>query len=648
MSDVKTYPVPADFAAQANVTAEQYEEMYKRSVEDPSGFWAEQAAEYLTFMKQPEQTLDWSFDKEDLHINWFKGGTLNVSANCLDRHLETRGDQVAIIWEGDDPNEDRKITYKELHEEVSKFANVLKSRGVKKGDRVSLYLPMIPEAAVAMLACTRIGAMHSIVFGGFSPDALKDRINNAECEVVITSDQSMRGGKKVPLKANADKAIANCPQVHTCVVVQRGGEPVEWNDKIDVWYHEAVAEASADCPPEEMEADDPLFILYTSGSTGQPKGVLHTTAGYLLQAAMTHKTVFDYKDGEVYWCTADVGWVTGHSYIVYGPLANGATTLMFEGIPTYPDISRFWQVCDKHNVASFYTAPTAIRSLMGAGDEPVKKTQRSALRLLGTVGEPINPEAWEWYHKVVGEERCPIVDTWWQTETGAHMLTPLPGATPLKPGSAMQPFFGVQPCLLDDQGNEIEGNPAEGNLAIKHPWPSMMRTVYGDHKRFYETYFAMFKGYYFTGDGARRDEDGHYWITGRVDDVLNVSGHRLGTAEIESALVLHEKVAEAAVVGYPHDLTGQGIYAYVTLMGGEEGTDELKAELVKLVRGEIGPIAKINIIQWAPGLPKTRSGKIMRRILRKIAANEIDGLGDTSTLADPTVVDDLIENRENR
>ena len=648
MSEQHVYPVPADFAAQANVTAEQYQSMYKQSVDDPSGFWAEQADNYLTFMKKWDTVLDWSFDENDLHINWFKGATLNVSSNCLDRHLETRGDQVAIIWEGDDPNEDRKITYRELHEEVNKFANVLKSRGVKKGDRVSLYLPMIPEAAVAMLACTRVGAVHSIVFGGFSPDALKDRINDSDCAVVITSDQSMRGGKRVPLKANADKAIASCPQVHTCIVVQRGGDPVEWNDKIDVWYHEAMADASADCPAEEMDADDPLFILYTSGSTGKPKGVLHTTAGYLLQAAMTHKTVFDYKDGEVYWCTADIGWVTGHSYIIYGPLANGATTLMFEGIPTYPDISRFWQVCDKHDDATFYTAPTAIRSLMGAGDEPVKKTQRKSLRLLGTVGEPINPEAWEWYYKVVGEERCPIVDTWWQTETGAHMLTPLPGATPLKPGSAMQPFFGVQPVLLDDQGNEIEGNPAEGNLAIKAPWPSMMRTVYGDHKRFYETYFAMFKGYYFTGDGARRDADGHYWITGRVDDVLNVSGHRLGTAEIESALVLHDSVAEAAVVGYPHDLTGQGIYAYVTLMAGVEGTDELKGDLVKLVRGEIGPIAKINIIQWAPGLPKTRSGKIMRRILRKIAANEIDGLGDTSTLADPSVVDNLIDNRENR
>jgi len=648
MSEVKTYPVPADFAAQANVTAEQYESMYKQSVEDPAGFWGEQADAYLTWFKKWDTVLDWSFDQEDLHINWFKGGTLNVSYNCLDRHLETRGDQVAIIWEGDDPNEDRKITYRELHEEVCKLANVLKARGVKKGDRVSLYLPMLAEAAVAMLACTRIGAIHSIVFGGFSPDALKDRVNNAECEVVITSDQSMRGGKKIPLKRNADKALESCPQVHTCIVVQRGGEPVEWKEGRDVWYHEAIGEASADCPAEEMEADDPLFILYTSGSTGKPKGVLHSTGGYLLQAAMTHKTVFDYKDGEVYWCTADVGWVTGHSYIVYGPLANGATTLMFEGIPTYPDISRFWQVCDKHNVASFYTAPTAIRSLMGAGDEPVKKTKRTSLRLLGTVGEPINPEAWEWYHHVVGEERCPIVDTWWQTETGAHMLTPLPGATPLKPGSATNPFFGVQPVLLDDQGNEIDGNPAEGNLAIKHPWPSMMRTVYGDHKRFYETYFAMYPGYYFTGDGARRDEDGYYWITGRVDDVLNVSGHRLGTAEIESALVLHDKVAEAAVVGYPHDLTGQGIYAYVTLMAGEEGTDELKTELVKLVRSEIGPIAKINLIQWAPGLPKTRSGKIMRRILRKIAANEIEALGDTSTLADPTVVDNLIDNRENK
>ncbi len=648
MSDIKVYPVPADFAAQANVKDEQYQAMYKQSVDDPEAFWAEQADQYITWFKKWDKVLDWSFNKDDLHINWFKGAKLNVAYNCLDRHLESRGDQVAIIWEGDNPEEDRKITYRELHEEVSKFANVLKARGVKKGDRVSLYLPMIPEAAVAMLACTRIGAVHSVVFGGFSPDALRDRILDSDCQVVITSDQSMRGGKKVPLKANADKAIAQCPNVHTCLVIRRGGDPVEWDEQRDVWYHEAMADASTDCPAEEMDADDPLFILYTSGSTGKPKGVLHTTGGYLLQAAMTHKMVFDYKDGEVYWCTADVGWVTGHTYIVYGPLANGAISLMFEGIPTYPDISRFWQVCDKHNVATFYTAPTAIRSLMGAGEEPVKKTSRKSLRLLGTVGEPINPEAWAWYYNVVGDARCPIVDTWWQTETGAHMLTPLPGATPLKPGSATQPFFGVQPVLLDDQGVEIDESPAQGNLAIKAPWPSMMRTVYGDHKRFFETYFAMYPGYYFTGDGARRDEDGYYWITGRVDDVLNVSGHRLGTAEIESALVLHDSVAEAAVVGYPHDLTGQGIYAYVTLMSGLQGSDELKADLVNLVRSEIGPIAKVNIIQWAPGLPKTRSGKIMRRILRKIAANELESLGDTSTLADPTVVDHLIDNRENK
>jgi acetyl-CoA synthetase len=648
MSENKVYPVPADFAAQANINDEQYQAMYRQSIDDPEGFWGAQAEQYITWFKKWDKVLDWSFGKDDLHIEWFKGAKLNVSYNCLDRHLETRGDQVAIIWEGDSPEVDRKITYRELHTEVCKFANALKARGVKKGDRVSLYLPMIPEAAVAMLACTRIGAVHSIVFGGFSPDALRDRILDSDCQVVITADQSIRGGKKVPLKANADKAIAQCPNVHTCIVVKHGGDPVEWHDQRDLWYHEGIAEASVDCPPEEMDADDPLFILYTSGSTGKPKGVLHTTGGYLLQAALTHKLVFDYKDGEVYWCTADVGWVTGHTYIVYGPLNNGAITLMFEGIPTYPDISRFWQICDKHNVATFYTAPTAIRSLMGAGEEPVKRTSRKSLRLLGTVGEPINPEAWEWYYRVVGDERCPIVDTWWQTETGAQMITPLPGATPLKPGSATRPFFGVQPVLLDDQGIEIDGNPAAGNLAIKQPWPSMMRTVYGDHKRFFETYFAMYPGYYFTGDGARRDEDGYYWITGRVDDVLNVSGHRLGTAEIESALVLHDAVAEAAVVGYPHELTGQGIYAYVTLMAGMEGSEELKKELVNLVRTEIGPIAKVNIIQWAPGLPKTRSGKIMRRILRKIAANELDTLGDTSTLADPSVVDHLVEKRENK
>lgn len=648
MSDQHIYPVPADFAAQANISQDEYQTMYRQSLDDPEAFWSEQADKYLSWSKPWDKIQQWSFDQADLGIKWFIGGQLNVSYNCLDRHLASRGDQVAIIWQGDDPSEDKKITYRELHAEVCQFANVLKDRGVKKGDRVSIYMPMIPEAAVAMLACTRIGAVHSIVFGGFSPDALKDRILDSDCQVVITSDQSIRGGKKIPLKANADKAIASCPNVHTCLVVQRGGDAVEWNDKIDVWYHQAMDNADKTCEPEVMDSEDPMFILYTSGSTGKPKGVLHSTAGYLLQCAMTHKLVFDYKEGEVYWCTADIGWVTGHSYIVYGPLANGATTLMFEGIPTYPDISRFWQICDKHNVATFYTAPTAIRSLMGAGDEPVNKTKRSSLRLLGTVGEPINPEAWDWYYRVVGDSRCPIVDTWWQTETGAHMLTPLPGATPLKPGSATFPFFGVEPAILDDEGNEIEGNPAQGNLAIKRPWPSMMRTLYGDHERFYDTYFSMYNGYYFTGDGAKRDEDGYYWITGRVDDVLNISGHRLGTAEIESALVLHEKVAESAVVGYPHEITGQGIYAYVTLMTGEEYKDELKAELVALVRKEIGPIAKVNIIQWAPGLPKTRSGKIMRRILRKIAANEVDSLGDTSTLADPSVVDNLIENRENR
>lgn len=647
MSD-NLYPVPEDFAANAHVNAEQYEAMYKQSVEDPETFWAQQADDYLEWFEKWDSVLDWSYDKDDLHINWFKGGKLNVSHNCLDKHLDSRGDQTAILWEGDDPSEDKKITYRELHTDVCKLANVLKDRGVNKGDRVSIYMPMIPEAVVAMLACTRIGAVHSIVFSAFSPDALKDRILDSDCQTLITSDQSIRGGKKLPLKANADKALANCPNVHTSIVVQRGGEPVEWTEGRDVWYHEAIADASAECAPEPMDAEDPLFILYTSGSTGKPKGVLHTTGGYLLQAAMTHKLVFDYKEGEVYWCTADIGWITGHSYIVYGPLNNGAISLMFEGVPTYPDAGRFWQVVDKHNVATFYTAPTAIRALMAVGDDPVTSTSRKSLRLLGTVGEPINPEAWNWYNNVVGEGRCPIVDTWWQTETGAHLLTPLPGATALKPGSATKPFFGGQPVLLDDEGKEIDGNPAQGNLAFKHPWPSQMRSVYGDHKRFYETYFAMYPGYYFTGDGARRDEDGYYWITGRVDDVLNVSGHRLGTAEIESGLVLHEKVAEAAVVGYPHEITGQGIYAYVTLMQGETESDELKTELINLVRKEIGPIAKINIIQWAPGLPKTRSGKIMRRILRKIAANEIDTLGDTSTLADPSVVDHLIENRANK
>ncbi|MCG5499981.1 acetate--CoA ligase [Ectothiorhodospira lacustris] len=647
MSEVKIHEVPKDFAASAHVNLEQYESMYRQSVQDPDGFWAEQAKTYLDWFQPWDSVLEGSFDGE-ARVTWFKGGKLNVAHNCLDRHLDTRGDQAAIIWEGDDPAEDRTITYRELHTEVCKFANVLKSKGVSKGDRVSIYLPMIPEAAVAMLACARIGAVHSIVFGGFSPDALRDRIQDAEAKVVITSDQSLRGGRKVPLKGNADKAAAQCPTITTMVVVKRGGEPVEWKEGRDVWYHEEVAAASAECPAEPMDAEDPLFILYTSGSTGKPKGVMHTTGGYLLQAAMTHKLVFDYKDGEVYWCTADVGWVTGHSYIIYGPLANGAKSLMFEGVPNYPDNGRFWQVCDKHNVSIFYTAPTAIRMLMGVGDEFVTKHKRSTLRLLGTVGEPINPEAWEWYHRVVGDGRCPIVDTWWQTETGAHMIVNLPGAVDMKPGSATKPFFGVEPLLVDDQGNEITETPAEGNLCLRNPWPSMMRSLWGDHKRFVETYFKMYPGLYFTGDGARRDEDGYYWITGRVDDVLNVSGHRLGTAEIESALVLHPKVAEAAVVGYPHDITGQGIYAYVTLMAGEEGSKELADELVKLVRTEIGPIAKINLIQFAAGLPKTRSGKIMRRILRKIAANELESLGDTSTLADPEVVNVLIDSRLNK
>ncbi|MBK1654616.1 acetate--CoA ligase [Allochromatium vinosum] len=645
MSEEKVYPVPAAIAAKAHINAEQYAAMYQRSIDDPAGFWAEQAEQFVTWSQKWDSVMDYSYQADDLHIKWFQGGKLNVSYNCLDRHLETRGDQVAIIWEGDDPNVDRKITYRELHEEVCRLANVLKSRGVQKGDRVCIYLPMIPEAAVAMLACTRIGAVHSIVFGGFSPDSLRDRVLDSECKLVITSDESVRGGRHVPLKKNADIAMRECPNVETVLVVRRTGGTVDWVEGRDVWYHEAVAAAATECAPEEMDAEDPLFILYTSGSTGKPKGALHTTGGYLVYAAMTHKYTFDYQDGEIYWCTADVGWVTGHTYIVYGPLANGATSVMFEGIPNYPDMSRFWDVVDKHNVSIFYTAPTAIRSLMRAGEEPVKKTSRQSLRILGSVGEPINPEAWEWYHNVVGDGRCPIVDTWWQTETGGHLITPLPGATALKPGSATRPFFGVVPALVDPStGVRIEGE-AEGALVICQPWPGQMRTVYGDHQRYVDTYFKQYPGYYFTGDGARRDADGYYWITGRIDDVLNVSGHRLGTAEIESALVLHPHVAEAAVVGYPHDLKGQGIYAYVTPMAGVEPTDELKKELVSLVRGEIGPIAIVDIIQWAPGLPKTRSGKIMRRILRKIAANEIDSLGDTSTLADPTVVEDLIENR---
>ncbi len=646
MSEIKTYQVPESMKKNAHINNEQYLEMYQKSIDYPDEFWAEQADKFLSWSRRWDKVQSCDFG-DNVNIKWFEGAKLNVSYNCLDRHLETRGDQVAIIWEGDDPEEDRQITYKELHEEVCRFANVLKARGVKKGDRVCLYMPMIPEASVAMLACTRIGAVHSIVFGGFSPDALRDRINDSDCQVVITSDYSLRGKKQIPLKANADKGMAGCPNVNTCIVVKRTGGDIDWNDDRDVWYHEAVAAASPECPPEEMDSEDPLFILYTSGSTGKPKGVLHTTGGYLLYVAMTHKYVFDYQEGEIFWCTADVGWVTGHSYIIYGPLANGATSLMFEGVPNFPDASRFWQVVDKWKVNTFYTAPTAIRMLMGQGDEFVTKTDRSSLRILGSVGEPINPEAWEWYYNVIGNGQCPIVDTWWQTETGGHLITPLPGATDLKPGSATRPFFGIEPAIVDDEGNELEGT-ASGNLVIKRSWPGQMRTIYGDHDRFIETYFKKYPGCYFTGDGARRDEDGYYWITGRVDDVMNVSGHRMGTAEVESALVLHDAVAEAAVVGYPHHIKGQGIYAYVTLMSGVEESEDLRKELVQQVRREIGPIASPDLLQWAPGLPKTRSGKIMRRILRKVAENELEALGDTSTLADPSVVEQLIENRMNK
>ena len=642
MSDEKVYEVPADAAARAHLNGEQYQAMYAQSVANPEQFWAEQADRFVTWTRRWDRVLEWDYHKA--HIRWFEGGTLNACFNCVDRHLQDRADQVAILWEGDDPAVDKKITYRELHRQVSKLANVLKGRGVSKGDRVSIYMPMIPEAAIAMLACARIGAIHSVVFGGFSPESLKDRILDSDCQVLITADEGLRGGRRVPLKSNADKALLSCPAVHTVVVVRHTGGEVAWHAGRDVWYQDMMEHASADCPVEEMGAEDPLFILYTSGSTGKPKGVLHTTGGYLLFSAMTHRYVFDYHDGDIFWCTADVGWVTGHSYIVYGPLANGAITLMFEGVPTYPDGSRFWQVVDKHQVNTFYTAPTAIRALMRLGDEPVQKTTRKSLRLLGSVGEPINPEAWEWYHRVVGDDRCPIVDTWWQTETGGILITPLPGATPLKPGSATRPFFGIKPALVDNEGRLLEG-PASGNLVITFPWPGQMRTVFGDHQRFVDTYFKTYPGMYFTGDGARRDEDGYYWITGRVDDVINVSGHRLGTAEVESALVLHEAVAEAAVVGYPHDIKGQGIYAYVTLMEGAEPSEELRHELVSLVRSEIGAIATPDVIQWAPGLPKTRSGKIMRRILRKIAANELNNLGDTSTLADPSVVDHLVADR---
>ncbi len=645
MSESKVYPVKPDYAAGANITKEQYDTWYQESINDPDTFWADRANEFLDWDQPFTQTQRFDFSKAE--ATWFDGGKLNITTNCIDRHLEKRGKQVAIIWEGDDPEDDASITYNDLHKSVCKLANALRSRGVKKGDRVCIYMPMIVEATYAMLACARIGAVHSVVFGGFSPDALKDRILNSDCQTLITADEGVRGGKTVPLKANADKALESCPNVHTCLVVERTGGDIQWNDKVDVWYHDLVEPMAEECEPESMDSEDPLFILYTSGSTGKPKGVLHTTGGYLLCAAMTHKYALDYREGDIYWCTADVGWITGHSYIVYGPLANGATTLMFEGIPTYPDASRCWQVVDKHNVNIFYTAPTALRALMRVGNEPVTKTSRASLRLLGTVGEPINPEAWEWYYNIVGEERCPIVDTWWQTETGAAMIAPLPGAHALKPGSATHPFFGVQPALVDNDGNILEGE-AEGNLIITHSWPSQIRSVYGDHQRCIDTYFSTYKDSYFTGDGARRDADGCYWITGRVDDVLNVSGHRLGTAEIESALVLHKAVAEAAVVGYPHDIKGQGIYVYVTLMAGVEASDTLKADLIKMVNTEIGPIAKPDIIQWAPGLPKTRSGKIMRRILRKVAANELDSLGDTSTLADPSVVDDIIKNRASK
>ena len=641
MSEEKLYPVFAEAAANTHLTEAQYRAMYDASIADPESFWAEQARSFLTWSTPFSSVVESNL--REGQAKWFADGSLNVTVNCIDRHLPDRADQAAIIWEGDEPTDSLTITYSELSTRVNVMANILKSRGVKKGDRVCIYMPMIPEAAYAMLACARIGAIHSVVFGGFSPGALRDRILDANCESVITADEGVRGGKTIPLKHNVDLAVEECPNVHTVIVVPRTGADITMVSGRDVDYAAAANNASDDCPPEVMSAEDPLFILYTSGSTGKPKGVLHTTAGYLLGAAMTHRYVFDYKDGDIYWCTADVGWVTGHSYIVYGPLANGAVTLMFEGVPTYPDAGRFWQIIDKHAVNIFYTAPTALRSLMGLGDDFVTRSSRSSLRLLGSVGEPINPEAWEWYFHIVGDSRCPIVDTWWQTETGAIMITPLPGAIALKPGSATLPFFGVEPVLLDAEGQELEGE-ASGNLAIRSSWPSQIRTVYGDHKRCVDTYFTTYPGYYFTGDGARRDADGYYWITGRVDDVLNVSGHRMGTAEVESALVLHPAVAEAAVVGYPHDVKGQGIYCFVTLMQGTEGTDELRQALEQMVRTEIGAIAKPDILQWAPALPKTRSGKIMRRILRKIAENELDQLGDTSTLADPSVVDDLIQN----
>ncbi len=636
------YEVSAETAARAHIDRSSYEKLYRRSIEDPSGFWAEQARRFVTWFRSWDRVLDWDYRVP--RIRWFEGAKLNVVYNCLDRHLENRGDQTAILWEADEPGETRSVSYRELFDSTCRFANALQARGVTKGDRVAIYLPMIPEAAVAMLACARIGAIHSVVFGGFSPESLKDRILDCDCRVVITADEGLRGGRHIALKANVDAALRDCPRVHTVFVVKRTGRPIAWQTGRDLWYHEKVAAADPECPPVEMDAEDPLFILYTSGSTGKPKGVLHTSGGYLVYAAITHRYVFDYHDGEVFWCTADVGWVTGHSYSVYGPLCNGATTLLFEGTPTHPTPGRFWEMVDRHGVTVLYTAPTAIRALMALGDGWVQKFRRQSLRILGTVGEPINPEAWEWYRRVVGEGRCPIVDTWWQTETGGILIAPLPGAIAQKPGSATLPFFGVVPAIVDEHGQVLEG-AADGMLVLTRPWPGQMRTVYGDHQRFRETYFTRFPGYYFTGDGARRDADGYYWITGRVDDVINVAGHRLGTAEIESALVLHEAVAEAAVVGCPHRIMGQGIYAYVTLMSGAEPTEALRATLVGQVRHEIGAVAAPDFIQWAPGLPKTRSGKIMRRILRKVAANEIDALGDVSTLAEPAVVEDLVRNR---
>ena len=636
-----TRPVPANFN-DAHIDAQRYRDMYQQSLDNPETFWAEKANEFLAWDHTWDTVVRYDFRKGD--AEWFSGGRLNVSYNCIDRHLPQRADQTALIWEGDDPADCKHITYGELKDHVCRLANTLKARGVRKGDRVCIYMPMIPEAAFAMLACTRIGAVHSVVFGGFSPEALKDRILDSNCQTLITADEGVRGGKKVSLKANADKALAACPNIHTCLVVKHTGADIAWHEDRDIWYHDTVDSADSDCTPESMDAEDPLFILYTSGSTGKPKGVLHTTGGYLLQSAMSFKYVFDYREGDVFWCTADVGWITGHTYIIYGPLANGAISLMFEGVPTYPDAGRCWEVIDKHQVSTFYTAPTAIRALHAMGDEPVTRSSRASLRLLGTVGEPINPEAWEWYYKVIGDSRCPIVDTWWQTETGAHMITPLPGAMALKPGSASLPFFGVDLALLTEQGVEIEG-PGAGYLVIKSSWPGQIRSVYGDHQRMIDTYFKPYPGYYFTGDGASRDEDGYYRITGRVDDVLNVSGHRLGTAEIESALVLHALISEAAVVGYPHDIKGQGIYAYVTPMQGVEPSEKLREELIASCSAEIGTIAKPDIIQWASGLPKTRSGKIMRRILRKIAENELDNLGDISTLADPSVVENLVKNR---